>query len=130
MKSITSYIIEKYKISKNTINDSKKLYIFIPFGWSYDFFTENFNKHYYSILINHINSGNFYTKFEVWFLTEEEIFITLDKKEKRDSYNIYKLPEEYENIYDTDELANKIGDKLDANDLTRLEYFKNTLVKF
>lgn len=128
MKNINTYILEKYKISKNTVNSSKKLYIFIPYGWSYDFFTENFNKHCYDIQIIHL-SGNFYTKFEVWFLTEEEIFITLDKKEERDSYDIYGLPEEYENIYDTDELSNEIGDKLDANDLIKLKKVKNTLVK-
>lgn len=123
MKSITSYIIEKYKISKNTINDSKKLYIFIPYGWTYDFFEDNFNKDYHKLTIYNFKDSD---EYDIYYLTKDEIFICLDNKPSKCRYVIYEFKDnEYNYIYDEHELADIIHGYIHLDDLILINVKNN-----
>jgi len=120
MNNLRTYIIEKLHLNKDikvNFKDDNKLYIFIPYGYNYDYFYDNFNKNYYRIKFN-----NHRFNLEVWFLTEKEILKCKKDKTKYDNFDVYEIPEEYSNIDDLDELADKL-DKANIS-LDKLKPFK------
>ena len=121
MKKLNTYIVEKFKINKDTNLYSEDLYIFIPYGTCVSFIKDNFNKNLH--FINFINCS-----YYVFFLTKEEILNACNKKNDI-SFDAYTLPDEYQNIYNEDKLENKLNkDKINLNDTKHLEIKDGKLI--
>lgn len=120
MNSLSQYILEKFKISKN-IDLKEELYIFIPFGVDNDFFNyilDKYKKNYYKI--NYTSIGIKKTLF----LTEVEIIdaVKYIKEYYDSSWEIYKIPINYTGLND-DSIAEKLKEKtVDYEKLTYLDF--------